>query len=264
VKNAKKTVGFTLIELLVVIAIIAILAAMLLPALSKAKERANAIKCLNHMKQLDICWLMYAGDNNDWLVPNWVISTAASPPESWVGGDVSTLPDATDLAKVQNCRLFPYNSSVGIYQCPSARPPCPAGANIVPVRTVSLNERMGGASGGETSTAGTVYVPNPGYTKFKKLLDVNKPSPVQALTFIDESINSIDDGIFYVNLNTPQTWGNSPTVRHSRGTVMSFADGHSEHWKWLGLNTDQAGNTPATLGPNFSDLQRLQRTICVQ
>jgi prepilin-type processing-associated H-X9-DG protein len=171
------------------------------------------------------------------------------------------MPDATDVTKVQNSRLFPYNSSLGIYICPSAKPPCPAGANITPVRTVSLNERMGGASGGETSSAGSLYIPNPGYTKFKKMTDIAKPSPTEALTFIDESINSIDDGLFFVNMTTPQTWGNAPTVRHSKGAVMAFADGHSERWRWMALNVDQPAGIPATLGPNFNDLQRLQRAI---
>jgi prepilin-type N-terminal cleavage/methylation domain-containing protein/prepilin-type processing-associated H-X9-DG protein len=260
-RTISKHRGFTLIELLVVIAIIAILAAMLLPALARAKERAHTIKCVSNMKQLDLCWIMYAGDNNDWVVPNWVLSTSDSPPEAWVGGDVSRLPDATDVGKVQNSRLFPYNSSVDIYECPSARPPSRAGAGILPVRTVSLSERMGGASGGEVSSAGTVYVPNPGYPKIRRIGEITKPSPVDALTFIDESINTIDDGLFYEDLTKLQTWGNAPTARHSRGAVLAFGDGHSERWKWLSLTVDGGNSLPATLGANFTDLQRLQHAI---
>ena len=221
------------------------------------------------MKQLDLCWTMYSGDNSDYLVPNWVLSSSASPPEAWVGGNMKLLPDATNVVTVQNSRLYAYSASPAIYQCPSARPPSVAGANITPVRTVSLNGRMGAAAGGDSSSAGplnttAISVGVSGYDGFKKQSSIRGPSPSDALTFIDESINTIDDGIFYTRVIAAymNIWVNSPSVRHGQSTGMSFADGHSERWRWKSLNVEQSGNTTATAA-NTPDLNRLQAAVYV-
>jgi prepilin-type N-terminal cleavage/methylation domain-containing protein/prepilin-type processing-associated H-X9-DG protein len=265
IKNRLKSLrarGFTLIELLVVIAIIAILAAMLLPALSRAKDKAQATKCLSNQKQLDLGWTMYAVDNNDVLVPNWLLTTGASAPESWVSGDMFVPSDALNLDTLRKCRLFIYNPAVGIYQCPAAHAPSPAGALITPVRTVSLNERMGGGLSTDTSSGGTIFAPSDGGypTKFRKLSSVQNPSPVEALTFIDESLKTIDDGLFFLPVNQRASWQNSPTVRHSKSATLAFADGHSERWRWKGLNVEQALDTPIS-NASLIDLLRVQSAI---
>jgi prepilin-type N-terminal cleavage/methylation domain-containing protein/prepilin-type processing-associated H-X9-DG protein len=261
--NAHKTSshGFTLIELLVVIAIIAILAAMLLPALAKAKQRAQSIKCVSNMKQLDLGWTMYSGDNNERLVSNWVLASNpnVSPPESWVGGNMQVSTDATNVTWIQNCRLYPYNPNPGIYQCPSAVPVAPA--TVVPLRTVSLNARMGAALPGDTSTAGTVntFTVSAAYPVFRKTTSIRNPSPVNALTFIDESLLSLGDGVFFLTCNQQTTWDNAPSARHAGGVSLAFADGHSEHWKWNTLKKELPAGASATA--NMADLTRLQNAV---
>ncbi len=262
--RSRRRMGFTLIELLVVIAIIAILASLLLPALSKAKLKAQSISCVSNLRQLTTAWVMYADDNNGILVPNWILDNRA-----WIDGnlgDVSALPGATNILALKRGLLFPYNPSVGVYSCPAAIKGPSDLPNVRVVRNYSLEGRMGGAGAADHGSYGvpdTTWVLGATYPQYKRMVEIQKPSPAQALTFIDESIETLDDGYFAVNYNDRKNeWQNSPTTRHGRSGVLAFADGHAERWRWRVLSKDQGLDTPYAGPPNsLVDLQRLWRAV---
>lgn len=239
--NQSRFTGFTLIELLVVIAIIAILAAMLLPALTKAKQKAQGIACLSNTKQLTLAWLMYQGDWQENLMPagSWVVG---SPGEDYNSSDGNT---NIDQLIGSGALISAYVKSPGLFKCPGDKV---LAANGDRMRSYSMNGVIGAATSnvqGPAPGGGTFFGSagsSPGLGATKKIGDLIVPGPANIFLFLDEHPDSINDALFAFNpgcILGSETWRDLPASFHNRVGSFSFADGHSETHKWMDGRTVQ-------------------------
>ncbi len=255
--------GFTLIELLVVIAIIAILAAMLLPALSRAKATSQSAACLSNLKQLQLGYLMYLSDNNDWLPPDnaqKVSGLIQNLAGSWVVGNTQR---DTNTTNIEAGVIFRYVGASGVYHCPADHSTVIGAASLTRTRSYSLNGWLNSTYNDGSSSD---WVPQDFPWMPLKISTLHRPPPTGVYGFADENEKSIDVGLLFEAQPTwvvpgLDQWGSLPSDRHRQGCNLSLLDGHVEHWRWLAPKGPFVSKDPAVTpksNPDRADLHRLQ------
>jgi len=270
--------GFTLIELLVVIAIIAILMAILIPTLNRAKEQAKRGACLSNLRQLQLAWIMYADENDDKIVNGeayWnPTGTPAAPVPTgghhqgeqwWTGNDCADnymqgnqRPADVQIAALKYGALYPYVKNEKLYQCPTGV--------RGEMRTYSIVDSMNGLYRTGTRLASNVGV-RVGRTVLwiKKRTEITVPGPASRIVFLDEGRVTPDS---YATHYDTERWWDPPHVRHGDGTNVSFADGTAGYWKWKGKKTIEDGKLAnplhqmvPTTPDEYEDLHNMQRAV---
>jgi prepilin-type N-terminal cleavage/methylation domain-containing protein/prepilin-type processing-associated H-X9-DG protein len=249
--------AFTLIELLVVIAIIAVLAGLLLPALSRAKQSGLTAACQNHLRQLQLASLNYSHDHADILVPNsyvYIVGDTNGPSltnTSWAPGAVI---DDVTTDNLKAGVLYPYTRNVAIYRCPADR-------------TTILNPKSGTLVPRTRSYNLSIWLNCEMNEKTKRTIqEASLPSPTDVFTFIDTHERSCVDATFGIyrpdeDSGPIDDWIDLPADRHNRGANLAFIDGHVEHWRWKAPKIFTTWGSPARPGDDAADLRRLQTKL---
>ena len=239
-----QTAAFTLTELLVVIFTLAILGALLLPALASPQIKDQQLQCLSNLQQLQVAWTSYATDNSDRLAQDLAsdsghyatsgTETGSQPGQSWASwvlGDAGN----SDVTLITRGLIYPYVGNWTVYKCPADTRTCSVGAVGTPsLRSYSMNAWMDGVP---PWTANITPLPAPQQVDFINLTEINSNiPPAMALVFIEENPATINDGYWLQNLDQPTDWIDSAAHYHNNASCMTFADGHCQSRRWTDSN----------------------------